>query len=89
MADEIFLVVSGEVNVVKKRLLGKTKSFLFNEGDFFGQEEFIEEMSRTSTSVALRDTYLIALTKEEIEELLRQDSNVMPQFKRTDNRNDR
>jgi CRP-like cAMP-binding protein/putative methionine-R-sulfoxide reductase with GAF domain len=75
-ADHIYLVVSGEVNLLKKRLLGKTKSFVFNEDDFFGQEEFLEEMSRTSTSVALRDTYLIALSKEEIEELTRLDNNV-------------
>ncbi len=75
-ADNIYLVVSGEVNLLKKRLLGKSKSFVFNEDDFFGQEEFMEEMSRTSTAVALRDTYLIALSKEEIEELSRLDNNV-------------
>lgn len=75
-ADNIYLVVSGEVNLLKKRLLGKSKSFVFNEDDFFGQEEFMEEMSRTSTAVALRDTYLIALSKEEIDELSRLDNNV-------------
>lgn len=76
-ADHIFLVVSGEINLLKKRLLGKTKSFIFNENDFFGQEEFFEETSRTSTAVALRDTYLISLMKEEVDELIRQDHQVM------------
>ncbi len=76
-ADHIFLVISGEINLLKKRLLGKTKSFIFNENDFFGQEEFFEETSRTSTAVALRDTYLISLMKEEVDELIRQDHQVM------------
>ena len=76
-ADHIFLVISGEVNLLKKRLLGKTKSFIFNENDFFGQEEFFEETSRTSTAVALRDTYLISLMKEEVDELIRQDHQVV------------
>ncbi|KAF0149729.1 MAG: gaf sensor signal transduction histidine kinase [Ignavibacteria bacterium] len=76
-ADHIFLVISGEINLLKKRLLGKTKSYIFNESDFFGQEEFFEETSRTSTAVALRDTYLISLMKEEIDELIRQDHQVM------------
>lgn len=76
-ADHIFLVVSGEINLLKKRLLGRTKSYIFTDNDFFGQEEFFEETSRTSTAVALRDTYLISLMKEEVEELTRQDNQVM------------
>lgn len=76
-ADGIFLVVSGEINVLKKRLLGKTKSYLFNENDFFGHEEFFEEISRTSTAVALRDSYLISLTRAEVEILIQQNNNVL------------
>lgn len=76
-ADIIFLVVSGEINVLKKRLLGKTKSYLFLENDFFGHEEFFEETSRTSTAVALRDSYLISLTRDEIDILIKQDDEIL------------
>lgn len=76
-ADHIFLVISGEINLLKKRLLGKTKSYIFIENDFLGQEEFLEETSRTSTAVALRDSYLISLMKEEIDELIRQENQVL------------
>ena len=75
-ADIIFLVISGEINILKKRLLGKTKSYLFMENDFFGHEEFFEETSRTSTAVALRDSYLISLTRDEVESLVRQDNEI-------------
>lgn len=71
-ADKIFLVVSGEINLLKKKLLGSTKSFIFSENDFFGYDEIAEETARTSTAVALRDSYLISLTKDELEQLLYQ-----------------
>ncbi len=75
-ADSIFLIVSGEINVIKKKLLGKTKSYIYTENTFLGQEDFLEEMSRTSIAVALRDSYLISLSKEEIERLMAQDINI-------------
>lgn len=76
-AEIIYLVISGEINVLKKRLLGKTKSYLFSENDFFGHEEFFEETSRTSTAVALRDSYIISLTREEIDLLIKQDDEIL------------
>jgi len=72
-ADSIFLIVSGEINIIKKKLLGKTKSYIYNENTFLGQEDFLEEMSRTSIAVALRDSYLISLSKDEIDRLMAQD----------------
>ncbi|MEW6702109.1 MAG: ATP-binding protein [Bacteroidota bacterium] len=77
VADIIYLVISGEINVLKKRLLGKTKSYIFSENDFFGHEEFFEETSRTSTAVALRDSYLISLNREEIDLLIKQDDEIL------------
>jgi len=71
-ADNIFLVVSGEINLLKKKLLGSTKSFIFGENDFFGYDEIAEETSRTSTAVALRDCYLISFTEDEINKLIEQ-----------------
>lgn len=75
-SDSIYLVISGEVNVIKKRLLGKTKSYIFIEDDFFGNEEYYEETARTSTAVALRDSYLILLSKDEIELLTSREHQV-------------
>ena len=77
IAEIIYLVISGEINILKKRLLGKTKSYIFSENDFFGHEEFFEETSRTSTAVALRDSYIIALTREEVEYLIKQDDEIL------------
>lgn len=75
-SDNIFLVISGEVNVLKKRLLGKSKSFIFSDNSFFGHDEYLEQTSRTSTAVVLRDSYLISLSKDEIDFLIQQDENI-------------
>ena len=76
-AEEIYLVISGEINVLKKRLLGKTKSYIFTENDFLGHDEYFEETSRTSTAVALRDSYLITLSRNEIDLLIKQDDEII------------
>lgn len=74
--NEIYLVISGEVNVLKKRLLGKSKSYIYSDNSFFGHEEYLEQTSRTSTAVVLRDTYLIVLSKDEIDDLINQNENI-------------
>jgi len=80
-AEVIYLIISGEINIIKKRILGKTKWYLFTENDFFGHEEYFEETSRFSTAVALRDSYLIALVKEEIESLVKQNNQILENLK--------
>ncbi len=81
IADNIYLVISGEINILKKKLLGKTKSFIYNDNDFFGHEEYFEETTRTSTAVALTDTYLIALSNEEVDLLIEQDDEIFVNMK--------
>ncbi|MEW6195418.1 MAG: ATP-binding protein [Bacteroidota bacterium] len=75
-ADSIYLIISGEINVLKKRTLGKAKSYIFGENEFLGHDEYFEETSRFSTAVALRDTYLISLSREEIDYLTNQNNRI-------------
>lgn len=75
-ADTIYLIISGEINLLKKRMLGKPKSYIFTQDEFVGNDEYFEETSRFSTAVALRDSYVIALSKNEIENLIEQDDQI-------------
>lgn len=75
-ADIIYLVINGEINLLKKRMLGKPKSYIFTDNDFFGHDEFFEETTRFSTAVALRDSYLISLSKNEVDGLIKQDDEI-------------
>ena len=71
-AESIFLIISGEINVLKKNLYGKTQSLIFNDNDCFGYKEIVDGGIRTSTAVALRDAYVIELTLEELGHLMTQ-----------------
>lgn len=75
-ADSVFLIISGEINIIKKNLFGKTQSFIFNDADYFGYKEISDGGIRTSTAVALRDAYLIELTLEEIGSLMSQSNQI-------------
>jgi len=75
-SDFIYLVVSGQINIIKKKVLGKAKSYVYKENEFFGNDEYFEETSRTSTAVALVDSYLICLSREELENLILQDNEI-------------
>ena len=75
-SDFIYLIVNGKINIIKKKMLGKAKSYLFGENEFFGNDEYFEETTRTSTAVALVDSYLIILSREEIESLMMQDNEI-------------
>lgn len=80
-SDSVYIIVSGEINLLKKKVLGSTKSSVFYDEDAFGYEEIFEGTSRTGTAVALRDTYLIRLSKYEFESLLNQDRKILDELK--------
>lgn len=75
-SDFIFLIVTGQINIIKNKVLGKAKSYIYNENEFFGNDEYFEETTRTSTAIALTDSYLIVLSREEIENLVFQDNEI-------------
>ena len=75
-ADSIYLIISGEVNVVKKKNVEGAKSFVLKENFFFGNAEFFEEPKRFSTAVALKDCYLIKLPEDDVQKLIQQDTAI-------------
>jgi len=73
----LYLVVSGEINLLTKQADSKAQSLIFTDNDFLGCEEFLADIPRKSTAVALRDSYLIALTKEEVDSLVNQNYDIL------------
>ncbi len=76
-SDTIYLVLSGEVNLIREQEEGKAYSTIFSTKDFFGQEEFLEGNIRHSTAIALRDSYVISLAKAEIDNLIEQNDEIL------------
>jgi len=73
----LFLVINGEINLVPSQFNSANASIIFSENDFFGTNEFISKMPRVESAIALRDTYLIELTKEEVNKLIKQSDRIL------------
>ncbi|MBU1097860.1 MAG: GAF domain-containing protein [Bacteroidetes bacterium] len=76
-SNNIYLLIGGEVNLLKKRNVGKAVSLIFADNDFFGCDEFVENTVRESTAVALRDSYIISLSKDEVDSLINQSDEIL------------
>ncbi len=76
VTEGIYLVVGGEINVLRRKNVEKTISNVFGPNEFFGEEEFLQESKRETTAVAIADSYLIKLNKNEIEKLISTDHTV-------------
>ena len=75
-ADSIYLIIEGEINLIKEQGFGKTHSCL-SENKFFGHEEYLMQTDRNSVAIALKDSCLVELSKESIEVLLSRDNSIL------------
>ena len=75
-ADSIFLILEGEIDLIKKNNLGKSQASL-SAKSFFGHEDCFAESERNSIAIALKDSVIAKITREKIERVLfRHDSIV-------------
>ena len=65
------------MNLLRKREGKKAYSLIYEEHDFFGCLEFVQNTKRKSTVVALRDSYIIAISKSEIDSLIDQNEKIL------------
>jgi CRP-like cAMP-binding protein len=80
-ADSIFLVIEGEMNVLRKRSFLKTTTTIISPNEFFGHEEFFNQSNRNSTAVAVQDSKLAELSRENLDILLQQYDNIFNNLK--------
>ena len=68
-ADSIFLIVEGKIDLVKKQNFAKTHLHL-SKNNFFGHEEYFLGTERNSIAIALKESTVVELSRENIEILL-------------------
>jgi len=68
--DSIYLMVKGEVKVIRRKSSGGSKSRSIYDDDFFGESEYLQNTSRTSNAFALKDSYIIRLDRDAMEFLI-------------------
>lgn len=71
LAREMFVVVGGELEVVKRGPRGgEFRVALFGPGDWFGEMSILDVMPRSATVRAVAPTMLVRVTNEHVEKLL-------------------
>lgn len=75
-SDAIYLVLEGEINLLKKNKNGTTHSISFSNNDFFGTKEVFTNITRCTSTLSLTDSYLIEIRKDEIQYLIEHDDNI-------------
>jgi CRP-like cAMP-binding protein len=75
-AESIYLIIEGEIDLIKKQSFGKTQPCLA-KNKFLGHEEFFIGAERNSIAIALRDSTIVELSKENIEILLSHHDSIL------------
>lgn len=79
-ANSVYLIIEGEINLIKKQSFGKTHSCL-SKNNFFGHEEYFLQTDRNSIAIALKDSCLAELSKENIDTLLSRHNSILKNVK--------
>ena len=79
-SDYIYLILDGEIDLIKKQSFGKTQSSLV-KNQFFGHTEFFLGTERTSIAIAMKDSRLLKLSRENIDYLLKKYPSLMNNIK--------
>jgi cAMP-dependent protein kinase regulator len=71
--DSIFIISHGKVGIFRQNASGE-KVFIteLKEGDFFGEFGFFSNSRRTATVEAVVDTEVLEITKQDLEEIIRE-----------------
>jgi len=77
ISTSLFLVVRGEINLIPSQFSSASESVIYSENDFFGVNEFFSEMPRRESAIALRDSYMIEFSREEVYELINQNDRII------------
>lgn len=80
-SDYLYLIINGTVRVVENEDAIVKNSVFLTEGDFFGHADLYESIVRKTTAIASTDSYVIAVTKAELNFLLWQDPNILINLK--------
>ncbi|MDP2304076.1 MAG: GAF domain-containing protein [Ignavibacteria bacterium] len=76
-AEQIYLILEGKVKIKHRTYIDGQRIFIKQDGDFFGEKEFIEHQKRDSSSVAETNCTLYLLYHDDIDSLTSQDKRVL------------
>ncbi|HPN37430.1 MAG TPA: ATP-binding protein [Melioribacteraceae bacterium] len=81
-SDYLYLIINGMVRVIENDDSLVKNSIFLSEGDFFGHADLYESSVRKTTAIASASSYVIAVSKAELNFLLWQDPNILINLKK-------
>jgi CRP-like cAMP-binding protein len=79
-ADKFFVIVDGEVELVRDEGAGETPVASLTPGQLFGEVAIMRDQPRTATARAKTDVKLYALERETFKDLIAQSMEITPDF---------
>ena len=76
-SNSLFLIVKGEVNLISSQFDSLNSSIIYSENDFLGVKEFKSNLTRNESAIAISNTYLVKLSKLEVDELIKQNDEIL------------
>ncbi len=76
-AECIYLIIEGEVKIKHSIVYEGRRIFIKVKGDFFGEKEFLENTSRTSSAVAQTNTLLLSINRADFNNLAARNRTIM------------
>ncbi len=74
--NEMFVIQSGSVEIVKKGKDAEKHLATLEKGDFFGEMSVLEEIARTADARALTDVELVRIDQSTFDEMLRNNGEI-------------
>lgn len=79
-ANSIFLILDGDINLINKHA-AENNCIFYTKNNFFGNSEYLQLCKRNSTAVALKNSRLAELSREDIEYLKTKDHLIIKNLK--------
>jgi CRP-like cAMP-binding protein len=74
--DEMFVIQSGTVEIVKRIKEGEKHLATLEKGDFFGEMSILEDVARTADARAKSDVELVKINRATFDEMLRNNGEI-------------
>ena len=74
--DEMFVIQSGRVEILKNAKGSERRVAVLEKGDFFGEMSILENVPRTASARAITDVDLVRINQSTFDEMLRSNSEI-------------
>lgn len=76
-STSVFLIVYGEINLIPSQFNSSNSSVVYSKDNFFGASEFVSNLPRGESAIAISDSYLVELSKDAVDDLIKQSDEIL------------